>query len=176
MLYTKKGDKGITKTLKCEISKNSAVAEALGTIDELNSFLGICKVKAGNDVIVVKKNKIPVSDIFLNIQQTLFIIQAELAGSDKTVKKERIKEMEVIIDEIEKQMPEIKSFLISGGELGSLFDTARAISRRAERRVVSVKVGENTLKYLNRLSSLLYALARHSNYKAGVKEDMPDYK
>ena len=77
----------------------------------------------------------------------------------------------------------IKTFFISGGsELATLFDIARTISRRAERRVVGVveegkiEIGEFTKSYLNRLSSLLYALARLSNHKAGIREEGPDYK
>ena len=84
---------------------------------------------------------------------------------------------------IEKELPPIKTFFISGGtELAAMFDIARTISRRAERRVVGVveeedrKVGEFTKAYLNRLSSLLYALARKANFRAGVTEEGPDYQ
>jgi len=91
--------------------------------------------------------------------------------------------MEDIIDSIEKEIPKIKSFLISGGtEASALLDFARVIARRAERRVVEVKedgkvkVSDNTLVYLNRLSSLLYAMARHNNNKSGINEVSPSYK
>ena len=83
---------------------------------------------------------------------------------------------------IEKQLPPIKTFFVSGGtELASLFDFSRTLARRAERRVVEVSekdggVSEWTLSYLNRLSSLLYALARISNYYAGINEEIPNYK
>ena len=91
--------------------------------------------------------------------------------------------METLINDIEKKLPKIKTFFISGGtEESVLFDFARTIARRAERRVVSVKeegkikIGDNTLAYLNRLSSLLYALARISNYNSGIKENKPEYR
>ena len=89
----------------------------------------------------------------------------------------------MIINGIEKELPPIHTFFIAGGtKLASLFDVARTTARRAERRVVGVSeeglrtVSPNTLAFLNRLSSLLYALARFSNHIVGVKEEAPDYK
>ena len=94
-----------------------------------------------------------------------------------------MKEVEKLVDAIEKELPLIKTFFISGGtELAALFDVARTLARRAERRVVAVKeeskarIGADTLAYLNRLSSLLYALARLSNHLAGISEEPPTYK
>ncbi|MFA6078021.1 MAG: cob(I)yrinic acid a,c-diamide adenosyltransferase [Candidatus Paceibacterota bacterium] len=176
MLYTRKGDKGMTGTFGCDqkMSKSSAIAEALGTLDEINSFLGVCKVLSRD---------LKTEEIINRVQQNLFIVQAELAGSDKTIDEEKVKEVEEIIDGIEKELPPIKTFFVSGGtELASSFDFARTLSRRAERRVVAVveegevKVGEQTLAYLNRLSSLLYALARLSNKNSGITEQSPTYK
>jgi len=184
MLYTGKGDNGTTKTFGCDqrISKSSNIAEALGALDEINSFLGLCKVKS-------KKEKFSLPDgasfaeTVHNVQKNLFIIQAEVAGSDKTISEEKVRELERMINEIEKELPPIKNFFISGGsKLASLFDIARTIARRAERRVVGVseekiaKVGDFTKAYLNRLSSLLYALARFSNHLYGITEESPDYK
>ena len=176
MLYTRKGDDGTTKTFGCDqrISKSSAVAEALGAMDEINSFLGLCKVKS--------KEQIFEKDIH-NIQKNLFIIQAELAGATESITNNKVKELEEIIDSIEKQLPEIHSFFISGNtELSASFDFARTLSRRAERRVIAVYesgdvgVGEYTLQYLNRLSSVLYAFARLSSHLSGIAEESPDYK
>lgn len=176
MLYTRKGDKGMTGTFGCDqkISKSSIIAEALGTLDEVNSFLGVCKVLSED---------LKTKELINEVQQNLFIIQAEVAGADKTINEEKVKDVEEIVDGIEKELPPIKTFFVSGGtELASSFDFARTLARRAERRVIAVveegevKVGEQTLAYLNRLSSLLYALARHANYKAGVSEKAPDYK
>ena len=184
MLYTGKGDKGDTKLFGCanRISKASVVAEALGALDEINSFLGICKIKAAGAEIRIGKKGAKVSDVVRHIQDTLFTAQAELAGAPKSVKKSVLTKAEKAIAEIEKELPPIKSFFVSGGtELAATFDTARAISRRAERRVVEAtesgeaKVGKNTIAYLNRLSSLLYALARLANKKSGIKEEPPSY-
>lgn len=183
MLYTRKGDKGQTSTFGCDqkISKSSAVAEALGSLDEINSFLGLCKVASVKSGFLLGSDSF--AQIVHEIQQTLFIVQAELAGSKMTVSEEKVKDAEYIVDTIEKILPPIKSFFISGGtELASLFDTSRTIARRAERRVVGVKeegrvvVGEFTLAYLNRLSSVLYAMARLSNHLSGVDEEVPTYK
>lgn len=211
-LFTGKGDDGMTKKFGCNqrLSKSSAIAEALGSLDETNSFLGLCKVQSA--YLNYNLGKKPLSEIIHEIQKNLFIIQAELAGADKTIEEGKVKEMEDIIDKIERQMPPIKSFFISGGPteletdqlsgagLGVVFDIARTIARRAERRVVAVaeahtvslfeenesknvlpetdgqQIGKYTLSYLNRLSSILYALARYSNHLSNIPEEAPDYR
>jgi len=199
MLYTRKGDSGTTKTFDCDqrISKSSAIAEALGALDEANSFLGLCKVRSLTTHY--KLQSINFSDIIHQVQENLFIVQAELAGAPKSITEEKVKEVEKLVDSAEKELPPIKTFFISGGsELGATFDFARTLARRAERRVVAVsesfdqaqdkearstgsgqgkvKVGASTLAYLNRLSSLLYALVRLSNHFAGIEEKAPSYK
>ena len=184
MLYTRKGDNGTTKTFGCDqrISKSSAIAEALGSMDEINSFLGLIKVKATEVVFTLPDQEIKLVETIDRIQQDLFIIQAELAGADKTIVEEKVKWLEEIIDGIEKMLPPIKTFFVSGGtELASLCDIARTIARRAERRVVGVaeeqkSVNSQTLAYLNRLSSVLYAFARASNHIAGITEEAPKYE
>ena len=183
MLYTRKGDNGTTKTFGCDqrISKSSIIAEALGSLDEINSFLGFCKIKTRKEKLFV--GKLSINQVVHDIQKNLFIIQAELAGASMSIDEEKVKELEKIIDSIEKELPPIKTFFISGGtELASIFDIARTISRRAERRVIAVadegklEIKVSTKAYLNRLSSVLYAFARLSNYRAGITEEGPDYK
>ena len=185
MLYTRKGDKGDTSAFGCNqrFSKNSALAEALGSVDEINSLLGVCKTKSGKIKIKINKENIFLSEIIEQIQQHLFIVQANLAGADKKITKEKIEFLENIINEIEKNLPPIKSFFIPGGtELSALFDYARAVSRRTERRVVAfsesgkAKTSPEILAYLNRLSSFLYAAARMANLSAGVKDGAPSYQ
>ena len=182
MLYTGKGDDGKTKTFGCDqkISKSSAITEALGCLDEINSFLGIVKVKAHDLGFMIQDLRI--EQVVENIQQNLFIIQAELAGAEMKISEDKLRECEKLIGLIEGKLPPIKTFFVSGGtELASHFDFARTLARRAERRVVEVsdngqKFGDYTLSYLNRLSSLLYALARISNHYAGINEEAPNYK
>lgn len=183
MLYTGKGDDGTTSLFGCKqrVSKNSSRVEALGALDELNSLLGVCKVRGeGRNW---KLEGIAVHDVVHGIQENLFIIQAELAGSEKTLSEEKLKRAEALIADIEKELPPIKNFSVSGGtELSSLFDYARAVSRRAERRVIHTmddaqgKMSEVSMKYLNRLSSLLFALARLSNAKEEVIDKNPTYE
>ncbi|HEY4479926.1 MAG TPA: ATP:cob(I)alamin adenosyltransferase [Candidatus Paceibacterota bacterium] len=212
-LFTGKGDDGTTKTFGCNqrISKSSAIAEALGSLDEINSFLGLCKVQAS--YLGFQFEGKALSEIVHSLQKTLFVVQAELAGAEKTVSEQKVKEIEEIINDMERKMPPIKSFFISGGPeglrkdqmggvgLGALFDIARSIARRAERRVTQVaeeemnrtlfekdfpsqsneenkprQIGAHTRAFLNRLSSILYALARYSNHLSGIVEEAPDYR
>lgn len=184
MLYTRKGDTGTTKTFDAKpgerISKASCRTEALGAMDELNSFLGLCKVKAKDSRFKIKD--LSMEDIVHQIQQSLFIVQAELAGAPKTIEMTKVENMEKLIDAMESEMPPIKTFFISGGtELAALFDVSRTLARKAERGIIravedgEVKLGQGTLSYVNRLSSLLYGLARLTNYKASIKEEPPTY-
>jgi cob(I)alamin adenosyltransferase len=179
MLYTRKGDNGKTGTFGCDqkISKSSDITEALGTLDEINSYLGVIKCKVKSYKVVGES----VQDMINRVQNNLFIIQAQVAGADKKISVGEVKSIEKIINNIEKELPPIKSFLISGtNEISASFDFARTIARRAERRVVAVheenitKIDTETLIYLNRLSSLLYALARYAANEDGV-EVAPKY-
>ena len=175
MLYTRKGDAGTTKDFQSgpgqRKSKSSCQTEALGALDELNSFLGLVKVKSSDP------------DIIQWCQNCLFTVQAEVAGADKQVGQGKVAEMESMIDAIEKELPPIKTFFISGGtELAALFDISRTLARKAERRVIGgteageFKIDAATLAFLNRLSSLMYALARLSNHKSGITETPPTYQ
>jgi cob(I)alamin adenosyltransferase len=185
MLYTGKGDGGTTKTFDSKpgerISKSSLITEALGALDEINSFLGFCKVRSKDLTFVVTDEGPSFEHVIHNVQQKLFIIQAELAGAPKTIEEIHVKTIEELINHIETLLPPIKTFFISGGtELAATFDFARTMARRAERRVVHVheqgrSIGQYSLAYLNRLSSLLYALARLTNHKSGINEEPPSY-
>jgi cob(I)alamin adenosyltransferase len=198
MLFTGKGDGGTTTTFGCNqrIVKSSAVAEALGNVDEINSLLGVVKMTA-KDAEAIDGARY--SLILDDVQQDLFIVQAELAGADKKMDENRVKKLEGVINDIEKELPPIKSFFVSGGtELAARCDFARTVARRAERRVVAALLEDETSKkkkkrveetvapaiehphkelmaYMNRLSSLLYALARLANHQAGITEEKPHY-
>ncbi len=188
MLYTRKGDDGTTKTFGCDqrVSKSSLVAEALGTLDEVNSFLGFVRAKSaamGFECDHPDGERMQYADVVLEVQRNLFIVQAEVAGSDMSISEDKIKRIESITDSIERVLPPISTFFISGAtELGGMFDFARTLARRAERRVVAVQeegkrnISSETRQYLNRLSSLLYALARISSRIGGREEIIPDYK
>jgi cob(I)alamin adenosyltransferase len=188
MLYTRKGDKGTTKVFgrNERVSKSSPLPEALGTLDELNSYLGLCRAdmrgRSAFTIPVRGKNR-NAEAIVYDVQQTLFIVQAEVAGAKKKVSKAKVTALEAVTDSIEKTIPPITSFSLAGGTyLSALFDVARTISRRTERRVILVhedgiqRISVHTLAYLNRLSSLLFALARYANYVDGVREEAPTYR
>jgi len=185
MLYTRKGDIGTTKTFGCDqrVSKSSSIAEALGSLDEANSFLGLARARTKEKSFGIGKEKIGFADLILEIQQNLFIVQAEIAGATFSINQEKIIRMETIIDEIEKILPPIKNFFISGATKdGAVLDITRTLIRRAERRVIAVKeegkikISAETSTYLNRLSSLLYALSRLASQIEGMEEIKPDYK
>jgi cob(I)alamin adenosyltransferase len=180
--YTGKGDGGTTKFFGCDqkrVSKSSAVAEALGNLDELNSLLGVVKVheKASHFSILDSS----FSHILEEIQENIFIISAHIAGADKDITHDKTQKVESIIAECERVLPPITTFTLAGGtSFSALLDFARTLARRAERRVVSVSDEMGTfsseiLTYLNRLSSLLFALARLANFHSGVRESAPSY-
>lgn len=177
MLYTGKGDSGSTTAFGCDqkrISKSSELPEALGALDEVNAFVGFVKMRATGVARIEQTLR--------DIQETLFIIQAEIAGAEKQVHEEMIVDIEKIINDLEEEIPPLKGFSIAGGtELSALLDVARTLARRAERRVVAVgdagirEIPLASKTYLNRLSSLLFALARLANHLEGVPEENPRY-
>jgi len=183
ILYTGFGDNGTTTLFDCKqgrISKSSILVEALGSVDELNAYLGIIKVYSDIDKIML--NKILYSKIIEEIQQNLFVIQAELGGSNMSVNKKELIKIEKIINQIGKILPPITSFTISGGSiLSSGLDFARTLSRKTERRVISASdegsriISPVTISYLNRLSSVLFAMSRYINYLHSIPESHPKY-
>ena len=182
--FTGKGDKGTTKLFDtpsgARVSKSSSVFECLGQLDELNTIVGWCKVACPDELLFGDQK---VKDMLHNVQDYLFTIQAEAAGAPKSVPQASVEAISALINDIEKQLPEVKSFLVPGGtEISARLDIARAISRRAERRLVTLhESGERTISessraYANRLSSLLYALKRLVNHRTGVVEKSPQYR
>lgn len=157
-VYTKTGDRGKTGTFGGKrILKSSKLIEAIGAIDELNSYLGVIG---------------GLSDL----QKDLFTINSILSGAKLFFGEKRIKYLEREIDNMESKMPVLANFLIYSGSLKSRkLYFARAICRRAERRLVGYLTpkndsADNLLVYLNRLSDYLFTLARFENYRLGIKE------
>jgi cob(I)alamin adenosyltransferase len=185
MLYTRKGDEGTTKLFHSKpgirVTKASMLFEALGTVDELNSNIGFSKVLASKEGLTLGENSY--KDILEKIQQNLFSLQAELGGELFYIKEEHIDYLEEIVAKVEEQIPPITSFVVPGGTLsGSYLDVCRTIARRGERLMVKLldskekEMNPLSLKFINRLSSTLYALARYANFKEGEKEANPNYK
>lgn len=176
MLYTRKGDDGTSGLFgtKDRLPKNSPIYDALGALDELNSLLGMCRARLVSYSFFQLQNSIERS------QESLFIIQAELAGAEKILSQEHVDTLENAVDSIEKLIGNPHAFTIPGAtELSGLLDYARAVSRRVERVVISVGTTHNispaSTAYLNRLSSFLYALARYAAAEAKAKESSPSY-
>ncbi len=157
-IYTKMGDKGETRTLEGKvISKSSKLINAIGSIDELNSLLGII---GGLE----------------NVQFELFTINAILAGSKLKFTKPKITKLEKEIDSLEIVLPKQKNFILYGGDpKAAMFFYARSVCRRAECSLVSLsdsqfKISDSILAYINRLSDYLYIKGREANFKAKISE------
>ncbi len=173
-LYTKTGDDGSTGLLGgSRVRKDDARVEAYGDVDETNVALGFAMVACGDP----KTNS-----RLAALQSDLFSLGAELAtqgGTTPTVSldESRVAALEQWIDELCSSLPPLTGFVLPGGcELAARFHLARAVCRRAERSTVSLsahqEVRQAALVYLNRLSDLLFALARWVNQRAGV-DDIP---
>lgn len=165
-IYTKTGDKGQTSLYDgTRIDKDSIRVESYGTIDELNSYIGLCMHYTNEGD---KK-------VLFNIQRDLFYIGAELATKNteklnKVVTDNDIKNLENIIDKYMGEAKGLDSFIIPGTSLASAhLHIARTICRRAERIIISLSkieyVNPMLIKYINRLSDALYAIARYSEDK-----------
>lgn len=186
MLHTGQGDGGKTKIFNCDhwLSKGSPEVETLGSLDEINSFLGWCKAVAEKEAVGRKVGEVAgesLTALLTEAQNGLFLVQAELAGADKRVSARYTRRMEAVIAAVEKEIPPIKSFVLSGGcELSAMFDFGRTIARRAEGLIVraqeKMSVQPETLAFMNRLSSFLYALARLVNHRAGIGDRRPTYE
>lgn len=171
-VYTRAGDKGETALVGGQrVAKDSLRIEAYGTIDELNSVIGVA-VAAGLAE--------PLRERFFVIQQVLFNAGTDLATrqEDKArlelpeVTGRHVEQLEAWIDEWNKELPPLKSFVLPGGDPAAAhLHVARTVCRRAERVVVALArhegVGEFVIPYLNRLSDLLFVAARYQNARAG---------
>lgn len=173
-ISTKGGDKGKTSLWSGErIAKNNARVEAYGTIDELNSHLGEAKH-------YVKLEK--VKEIIEDIQHDLFRVGGSLATVgkfSKPIEKHHVDHITDMVHELEKEF-EFKGFIVPGMTLQSAkLDIARTVARRAERRVLSLgdeaEISEEVKKYVNRLSDLIYLLARIEE-KAQGKLKLEEWK
>ncbi len=175
-IYTRTGDRGETSLFGGErVSKADPRVEAYGTVDELNSLLGLVRGKAPAGL----------ADQLGVVQATLFQVGAELATARAEDSKlashvprvtaAQVEQLERWIDGMEGELPPLRNFVLPGGsETGALLHVARAVCRRAERRVVSLAerdpVNPELLRYLNRLGDFLFVAARWANRVHGVEE------
>jgi cob(I)alamin adenosyltransferase len=163
-IYTKGGDKGKTSLYDDKrVTKDDIRVESYGTVDELITVLGVAKNYASDEEI---------SEIVFKIQNKLFVVTTNLATEDKTkvrhnIKEEDIKDLEAIIDVYMGRLNDPTGFIVPGSNLASAYlHVGRTVCRRAERRIVSLSgiadIDPLVIKYVNRLSDVLYALARFS--------------
>lgn len=175
-IYTGAGDKGQTSLWSGErIDKDDIRVEAYGTVDELNSFLGLAK----------RHTTERIGSHIHDIQQLLFYINAQLASKESGVANRNVRKVlhtdvekiEKLTDELSEELPLLTNFIIPGGsDAGAFLHICRTICRRAERRVLTLSkisdIDPNVLMYLNRLSDLLFVFSRYENIIEGDGEQL----
>jgi cob(I)alamin adenosyltransferase len=177
-IYTRTGDAGETGLFDgTRVSKADPRVDAYGDVDELASWLGVVRARLGVDT-----GTADVAAMLERIQHDLFAIGALLADprhriADRVVKATLdagdIARLEAAIDALEAELPPLRKFILAGGsETGAWLHLARAVCRRAERRVTALGEAAHpvALTYLNRLSDLLFTMARAVNARAGASE------
>jgi cob(I)alamin adenosyltransferase len=174
-IYTKTGDAGETSLFdNSRVSKADPRVDAYGEVDELNACLGAARAAGVDDDI---------TRVLTTVQRDLFAVGARLADpssriADRVTKAavtpEQIALLEQTIDRLETELAPLRRFILPGGSsAGALLHLARTVCRRAERRVVSLgadSVEPGVIIYLNRLSDLLFVMARAVNHRAGIPE------
>lgn len=173
-IYTKRGDKGETSlydsqsSQRLRVSKDSLRIKAIGSVDELNSLLGVARafVEAPITVKILKE-----------IQADLLTVGSILAGSNLKFSINKTKRLEKIIDKLESTLPVLANFILPGGSISaSLVQLARSVARRSERTLVRLNKKENVpgeiMVYINRLSDTLFMIARQINLQNNTKEDI----
>lgn len=174
-IYTRTGDDGTTGLFGgARVLKASARVEAYGTVDEANAFIGVARA-AGLPASIDR--------VLEGVQNDLFVVGAELAcvpGKEGDMKMKLISDddavrLEGAIDEAEVGLPALKSFVLPGGTAGAAaLHVARTVTRRAERALLAASsdapIRREIVVYLNRLSDLLFTLARRANHEAGVTD------
>lgn len=162
-LYTKTGDKGMTGTLVGRISKTDSLARALGSVDELNSWIGFCRSQNKNEGIEKE---------FVRMQENLLTIGSAMAGSGLKFSSGEVIRLEKLIDKLSRELPKLTNFVFPYGPV----HVARTVARRTEREVVEaletaqILNKKAVMRYLNRLSDTLFVLARKINFEYNIPE------
>lgn len=173
-LYTRTGDTGETSLFDgSRVGKNDPRIEAYGDVDELNAFLGLARAAGLSQDL---------DDVLLRVQRDLFALGARLADpADKIAARvskadlldQDVSRLEGFIDRFDAEPPPLRRFILAGGSsAGAMLHVARTVCRRVERRMVGLTPPPEPVlvRYVNRLSDLLFAMARAVNHRAGVPE------
>ena len=174
-IYTKTGDTGKTSLVGgTRISKGALKIESYGTVDELNSWIGVLR-----DLPVNQSRKY----ILKEIQDRLFTIGADLASESEIVKQKKVPDLfetdvellEKAMDDMNEEIPPLRAFVLPGGDLAvSYAHVARTVCRRAERNVIRLseveEVNELVIRYLNRLSDYLFVVSRKITQELDAEE------
>ncbi|HLA84474.1 MAG TPA: cob(I)yrinic acid a,c-diamide adenosyltransferase [Thermoguttaceae bacterium] len=177
-IYTRTGDDGRTDLADGRrVAKNAAEVELSGTLDELNSLLGLVRAACPPE---------PVDAVVSRIQSELFLLGAEVTGASRgcraadTITEDHVLQLEAEIDRFDAELPPLRAFILPGGTRpAAVLHLARAVCRRAERRLVSLTnlpqqepeaIRPVVGVYLNRLSDLLFVLARSANAQSAAAE------
>ena len=174
-IYTKTGDAGETSFFdNTRVSKADARVDAYGEVDELNACLGTARAASPGDDL---------ASALEAIQQDLFALGSRLADpsarvaarvTKAAITPQAVERLEQLIDRLETELPPLRKFILPGGSLaGAMLHLARTVCRRAERRVIGLGTGAVDpilIVYLNRLSDLLFVMARAVNHRAGQPE------
>lgn len=173
-IYTRTGDAGQTSLFDgTRVSKDDPRVETYGDVDELNAWLGLARAQRVDP---------PIEDELLHLQRDLFALGAQLADpahkiaarvTKAVIGDADVTRLEELIDRLDTELPPLRRFILAGGTpAGSALHVARAVCRRAERRMVALDppVDPVLLRYVNRLSDLLFVMARAVNHRGGVPE------
>ncbi len=173
-IYTKTGDTGETGLYGGQrVGKDSLRIAAYGDIDELNAILGLTRCEH----LAVK-----ITEMIGKLQRQLFELGSDLATPINSTLKirrvdlQQVQQLEQWIDELEAELPALKNFILPGGSKGAAcLHLARTVCRRAERKIVRLQreedIGENVVIFVNRMSDLLFVMARYVNKAAGVEDE-----
>ncbi len=181
-VYTRTGDRGETALVGGKrVPKDAARIEAYGTIDELNALIGLARV-FNEERLGEGEGHRWLDDLLRRIQNRLFDLGSELATPEDAVYEDmfrlgeaEVRELERLIDECQKELPPLKSFVLpGGGRIGAFLHQARTVCRRAEREILRLSrlepIPEWPLRYANRLSDLLFVLSRWVARRLGERE------
>ena len=181
-VYTRTGDKGETALVGGRrVAKDSPRIEAYGTIDELNSIVGLARVFNEERLKNGKAHRF-LDEVLRRIQDELFDLGSELAAPADfsyegmyRVGAREVKRLEELMDECQKKLSPLKSFVLpGGGKISGYLHQCRTVCRRAEREIIRLsrveEIGEWPLKYVNRLSDLFFVLSRWVGKRMGEKE------